>query len=139
VSLSELPEFSLQGLGDGSDTISLKAAGALRVVPGDVERLKCFGIERCHVVPPDVLESLDALIVVLREGMTRSFEKDVRELHEAVERGLAGQGCPASDLQLRFCRLGRTEILRPLVNEGPCLAKALRLRQRSFEGPRHER
>ena len=42
VSLSELPEFSLQGLGDGSETISLKAAGALRVVPGNVERLKCF-------------------------------------------------------------------------------------------------
>jgi len=122
VGLSKFPEFSLHGLGDGSKTIALKPTHALCVVPGNVEGLKCFGIERCQVVPPDILESLDALIVVLREGLPRSFEEDVRKLDEAVERGLAGQGCTASDLQLRFCCLGRTEILRPLVDEGPCLA-----------------
>ena len=74
VSLSELPEFSFQGLCDGSETIPLMPACALRIVPGNVERLKCFGMQCCQVVPPDVLESLDALIVVLREDMTRSFE-----------------------------------------------------------------
>lgn len=135
--LSELLEFSLEGLGDGSKTISLQSAGALRVVPGDVECLKCFGIKRRQVVPLDVLESLDALIVVLREGMPRSFEEEVRKLDEAMERGLAGECGPTSDLQLGLCFLGGTEALSPLVDEGPCLAKALRLRKWSFEGPRH--
>src|SRR2546426_1362013 len=133
----ELRELALDDLGDAPEAIELEASQSLAVVSRYVERLKGLGVQVCEIDPADVLESLHALIVVVRRHPPRALDEHVRELDQSVERGLEPHRRPTAQPEFRLGGLGRPDFLGSLPEEGLRLLQSLRNGKGPLQGSCH--